>query len=60
MSGPTPRYDRNLVAVAAHFRRAGAHRDVRISMLEQVAEEEIAEWWEERESARDELLDAKS
>lgn len=41
--GPNPRYGRNLHAVNAHFRRAGAFRDSRMSQLERVAELEIEE-----------------
>jgi hypothetical protein len=41
--GPTPKYRRNLHAVSAHFRRAGAMRDRRASELERVVLEEIAE-----------------
>lgn len=42
--GPRPKYGRNLHAVNAHFRRAGAFRDSRIAETERLVEEEKQEW----------------
>lgn len=54
MPGPAPKYGRNLHAVNAHFRRAGAFRDKR---LEELEEQAMVEAFDAMDAAAQEAAD---